>query len=72
MLILDPDDGQPTARSYEVWLTGVLPAAAVRVGDRQLNYSQYLGLSRGFADDWTCCCHTRGEGERGRSSDIIR
>ena len=42
-------EGQPMARSYEVWLTGVLPATAVRVGGRQLNYSQYLGLSRGFA-----------------------
>ena len=45
----DVFDGQPTARSYEVWLTGVLPATAVKVGDRALKYTQYLGLSPAFA-----------------------
>ena len=44
-------DGQPMSRSYEVWLTGVLPAKAVKVGDRQLNYTQYLGLTAAWAGE---------------------
>ena len=47
----DAFEGQPTARSYEVWLTGVLPATAVTVGDLALSYTPYLGLSRAFADE---------------------
>ena len=47
----DTFDGQPQTRSYEVWLTGVLPATAVKVGDKELQYSPYLGLSPAYAGE---------------------
>ena len=54
-LVISPADdtfhGQPAARSYEVWLIGVLPATGVKVGDTVLNYEQYLGLSTAFAGE---------------------
>ena len=44
-------EGQVTARSYELWLVGVLPATGVTVGGKALRYAPYLGLSRAFAGE---------------------
>ena len=42
----DEFEGQPSARSYEVWLTFVLPATAVKVGDAELSYTPYRTVFR--------------------------
>ena len=47
----DAFEGQPAARSYEVYLTGVLPATAVQVGEKELNHTQYIGLSPAYAGE---------------------
>ena len=49
----DTFQGQPTARTYEVLMTGVLPATSVQVTGKKLQYAPYLGMSHRFAGEPT-------------------